>query len=255
MKGGHSNIDLVVGVLGIEFGDAVRWIAERFPVPNVKVGRPAGNTLVSPKPYRVGVHGTELEVIFRSGMWGAMTAAERSILPALDQFKDPDTGLTRLSYRAIMRYSGVRKMGNVSSAIKELCRMHALQVARGPRIGITGECSSYRVTLPKFLELCNAVFADARQEIAQEREYRASQKRERERVARKPHAASLQVVPQNTTTAGEHRPPDSPHIPFSDSDQRGKEAPTCKGLNLSSPGEVHANNTLPRGKREIDALA
>jgi hypothetical protein len=259
MKGGHSNIDLVMGVLGIEFGDAVRWIAERFPVPNVKVGRPAGNGSASPMPYRVGVHGSEWEVIVRSGMWGAMTPAERSILVVLDYFKDPDSGLTRLSYRAIMRYSGVKKMANVSAALKSLCRMGALHVSRGQRIGITRECSAYRVTLdnPKFLELCNAVFAEARQEIAQEREYRASQKRERERVARKPNARPLRIVAQHTNTAGGLCPAGPPVECVSNSksnllDQR-QETPTCEGLNLSSPGEVHANKALPNGKREISS--
>src|SRR5438132_4239161 len=116
-KRGHSNIDLVMGVLGCEFGAAVQWIAERFPVPNVKVGRPAGSALVAPMPYRVGVHGSEWEVIVRSGMWGAMTAAESRILLLLDCCKDSESGLTRMSYRAIMRYSGVKKMANVSSAI------------------------------------------------------------------------------------------------------------------------------------------
>ncbi len=264
MRGGHSLIDLVMGTLGVEFAVAVRWIAERFTVPSVKVGRPVGNTPAAPVPYRVGVHGSEWEVIVRSGMWAAMSAAERSILVTLDHFKDSESDLTRLSYRAIMRYSGVKKMANVSSAIKELSRMYALQVSRGQRIGVTRECSAYRVTLdnPKFLELCNAVFTDARQEIAQEREYRASQKRERQKAARKVSvksssspAASLQIVAQNTNAGGGLRPPAPPaHIPFSDSNQRGKEAPTCEGLNLSSPGEVHVNKALAAGKREIGVL-
>jgi hypothetical protein len=257
MKGGHSNVDLVMGVLDYDLGSAVLWIAERFPVPNVKVGRPAGNTLPSAMPYRVGVHGSEWEVIVRSGMWAAMSAAERSILVVLDYFKDSESGLTRLSYRAIMRYSGVKKMANVSNAIKELSRMHALQVSRGQRIGITRECSTYRPTLdnPKFLEICNAVFTDARQEIEQEREYRASQKRDRERVARKPNGPSLQVVTQNTNTGGGLRPPVPSASCVSNSNSKThnqrQETPTCEGLNLSSPGEVHANKSLPNGKREI----
>ena len=260
MRGGHSNVDLVMHVLGFDLGSAVQWIAEHFSVPNVKVGRPAGKALASPAPYRVGVHGSEWEVIVRSGIWGAMTAAERSILVVLDYFKDPETALTRLSYRAIMRYSGVAKTGNVSEAIKELARMHALHILPGSRIGVTRECSTYRVTLtdPEFLEICNEIYTSARNEIAQEREYRASQKRERQRAARKlpgkssnSPAASLQIVAQNTNTAGGLRPPDPPHISFSDSNQRGKEKPTCEGLNLSSPGEVHADLSLPPGKREI----
>lgn len=235
MRGGHSPIDLVMGTLGIDFAQAVRWIAERFTVPSVKVGRPVGNTCAAPLPYRVGVRGSEWEVIVRSGMWGVMTAAERSILVVLDSFKDSETGVTRMSYRAIMRYSGVKKMANVSTAIKSLCRMGALQVSRGQRIGITRECSTYRATLnnPKFLEVCKTVFADARQEVEQEREYRASQKRERERDARKPSRPSLQIITQ--------------------AQNQERESPTCEGLNLSSPGEVHANKPLPAGKREISA--
>jgi len=183
-----------------------------------------------------------------------MTAAERSILVTLDNFKDSESDITRMSYRAIMRYAGVGKMANISAAIKSLCRMGALQVHRGQRTGITRECSAYRVTLdnPKFLELCNAVFAEARQEIAQEREYRASQKRNRERAARKPNGPSLQVITQNTNIAGGLRPPDPPYISLTDSNSREqKEAPTCEGLILSSPEEVHVNLALPNGQREI----
>ncbi len=254
MKGGHSNVDLVMSVLDCDLGSAVQWIAERFAVPNIKVGRPSRTALASPTPYRVGVHGSEWEVIVRSGMWGAMTGAERSILVTLDYCKDADSGLTRMSYRAIQRYSGVAKPGNVASAIKELCRMGALQVHRGQRIGITRECSAYRVTLdnPKFLELCNGVFSAARQDVAQEREYRASQKRERERDARKPNGPSLKVVTQNTNTDGGLRPPYPPYVSLPDSNSREqKETPTCEGLNLSSPREVHVNLSLPPGQREI----
>ena len=255
MKGGHSNLDLVMGVLDCDFGAAVLWIAERFPVPNVRAGRPAGSTLPSAMPYRVGVHGSEWEIIVRSGMWGMLSAAERSILLTLDEWRDVDTGLTRLSYRAIMRYSGVAKPGNVSSAIKELKRIHALQSVPGLRCGLVRECSTYRVTLtdPKFLEICNEIYTSARREIAQEREYRACQKAKRQRDAHKSSGPSLQVVTQNTNTAGGLRPPDHSDICVSNSkpEMQSQEAPTCEGLNLSSPGEVHANKALPSGKREI----
>jgi len=255
MKGGHSNIDLVMGVLDCDFGSAVVWIAERFPVPNVKIGRPAGNTLSSPLPYRVGVRGSEWEVIVRSGMWGVLSAAERSILLALEEWRDVETGLTRLSYRAIMRYSGVAKLENVSRAIKELQKIHALQSVPGLRGGLVRECSSYRVTLtdPKFLEICNEIYTSARKEIAQEREYRASQKAKRQRDTRKPNGPSLHVITQNTNTAGGLRPPDHPDICVSNSkpEMQRQEAPTCEGLNLSSPGAARADLSLPPGQREI----
>ena len=253
MRGGHSNVDLVMGVLDCDLGSAVRWIAEHFTVPNIKVGRPSGSALASPAPYRVGVNDSEWEVIVRSGMWGALTAAERSILLTLDQWQDVETGLTRMSYRAIMRYSGVAKTGNVSSAIKKLKKIHALQSVPGLRVGLVRECSAYRVTLedPKFLELCNFICTSARQEIAQERQYRASQKAKRQSVARKPNGRSLQVVAQNTKTEGGLRPPAPPAVYVSDSNSKAKETPTCEGLNLSSPGAAHADLSLPAGQREI----
>jgi hypothetical protein len=188
-------------------------------------------------------------------MWGMLSAAERSILLTLEHFKDSETGLTRLSYRAIMRYSGVAKLGNVSSAIKELRRIHALQSVPGLRCGLVRECSTYRVTLTdaKFLEICNEIYASARQEVAQERDYRASQKAKRQRDARKPSGPSLQVITQNTNTAGGLRPPDHPDICVSNSKPaiQRQEAPTCEGLNLSSPGAARADLLLPPGQREI----
>jgi hypothetical protein len=201
--------------------------------------------------------GSEWESIVKSGMWGVLTAAERSILLTLYAFQDVDTGLTRLSYRAIMRYSGVAKSGNVSSAIKELKKIHALQSATGMRRGLVRECSTYRVTLtdPKFLEICNEIFTSARKEVAQEREYRASLKAKRQRDTRKPSGPLLPVVSQNTNEEGGFHPPIPPVLCVSNSDSKAQthnqEAPTCEGLNLSSPREVHANKSLPNGQREI----
>lgn len=45
-----SNIDLVIGVQGIAFGEAVRWVAEGFTVPNVKAGRPVGQRAREQQP-------------------------------------------------------------------------------------------------------------------------------------------------------------------------------------------------------------
>jgi hypothetical protein len=179
-------------------------------------------------------------------MWGMLSAAERSILLALNEWRDVETDLTHLSYRAIMRYSGVSKMANISSAIKKLSRIHALQVSRGQRIGITRQCSAYRVTLddPKFLEHCNGVFADARQEIAQEREYHASQKRERQRTSSRKVTGGLNT----RTLRGTYGAP-APHP--SSQNQVLETPPTYEGLNLSSSREVHANKALSSGKREI----
>jgi hypothetical protein len=243
MRGGHSCIDLVMGVLAIDMGSAVRWIADRFTVPNVKPGAPIGGRHREPKPYRVDL-GSELQVLVRSGLFGQLSAAESRILVALQVFKDPDTELSPLSYQAIMRYSGVTSRRDVSRALAQLQRFHALQINRGLRVGITRQASTYRVTLddPKFLDLCNSVAAVAREEIA------------RERAFRKGLRQSRQDLTQNTTKAGGLRPPDppsvSPLIPMQDNPREG--TPTCKGLNLSTATVPMCNKTVPLGNRLID---
>ena len=228
-RGGHSNVDLVMGVLRVNFGDAVRWIAERFAVPNVKPGRPVGQSTMEPAPYRVGVNGSEFEILVRSGMFGQLSPAERSILVVLEHWRDPDSGLTRLSYRALMRYGGIGSSASVSKAIKRLARLHAIQIHTGLRTaGVTRDCSAYSITLddPRFYALCNQTLQAARAEIAQERAYRKSLRARRALLPR----------PVPTSTIPGHRKPQNN---------------TCEGLNLSSLSEVMSNKQLHAVKRAI----
>ena len=229
MRGGHYNIDLVMKVLDISFADAVNWIAQRFAVPEAKRGRPIGSH-PQPNPYRVGVSGSDFEVLVRSGTFGQFSPAERSILSTLLGIKDAETGITRLSYRAIMRYAGVGSRANVSNALKFLQKVHAVQISRGSRIGVIRECNTYRVTLedPKFLEHCNAVYRATREEIDRERNYR------RELRAARAKAAS-RSNPKNRKEAEESKD-------------------TCEGLNLSSISELNSNKAVPIQNREIGVL-
>jgi len=256
-RGGHSCIDLVMGVLGVDFTAAVLWIAERFTIPTGKPGRPIGKRPVQAIPYRVGVNGSDVEFLVRSGMFGQLSAAESRILIALQAFQDSESGLTKLSYRAIMRYAGVGSRANVAAALAHLQRLHAIQIIRGMRAGLVRECSVYHVTLddPKFLAACGEVFRASGEEIAAERVCR-----ERIRSARKDSA----LVPRSKS-----------HSPVTDvgsqgplrldasSSQRGRpvygnpnptaqtEEPSCEGLNLSSQTELMPNFPVPIGNREI----
>lgn len=246
MRGGHSNVDLVMGVLGVNVGDAVRWIAERFAVPNVKPGRPVGQRELQSAPYRVGVHGSEFEVLVRSGMFGKLPAPERSVLIALAHLRDPDSGLTQLSYAGIMRYAGVSSTATVAKALKQLARLRAIEIHRGLRVGVTRTCSAYRVTVddPKFLGLCNEVYRISREQIAQERSYRRNLRSKRQEQSRPLFAL-------NTTEKGGSAPLHPPCSLSLQQQDKSKEDPsTCKGLNLSSVSEVLSSKALQSVKRE-----
>lgn len=231
MNGGHSCIDLVMGVRGLDFAAAVEWIAKCFPVQNVKPGHPVGCRTAETPPYRVGVQGSDLEVLVRSGMFGQLSAAARSILVVLSNLRDPDSGLSCLSYAALMRYAGIGSNASVAQALKRLARVHAIEIHRGFWVGGIRKCSSYRVTLddPKFLEACNRLYTATRDQISAERAYRKSlrRKRERERAGRVPLPVLTSLYQPKTNTS------------------------TCEGLNLSSPSEVMSNKPLHAVKRVI----
>jgi hypothetical protein len=236
--------------MGVGIGEAVRWIAERFKVPDIKRGRPLGHHAKPPSPYRIGVRGSELEVLVRSGMFGELTAPARTVLVVLHEFRDPDSGITRMSYRAIMRYAGVAGRTSVSRALKELARFHAIEVHQGARLGITRECSAYRVTLdaPKFLEVCNQTYRIARAEIAEEREYRTQLRTAREQRSRR---VTSRPVAQDTNTGGGLRPPD-PLGSFLSSEEQDPEAnPTCTSQHLSPLVGLNTNKAVHAEDREI----
>jgi hypothetical protein len=250
MRGGHSCIDLVMGVLGIDTGSAVRWIADRFAVPNIKAGRPLGTGTKEIAPYRIGIHASPFEVLVRSGMFGELPAAERSILVTLETLKDPESGATCLSYQAIQRYAGVSSRTTVSKALKRLHQIHAIQISRGARIGITRACNTYRVTLEdeKFLSRCQEAFSSVREQIAKEREYRKTLRAAREKQAR--HNRTL-----NTNAAGGLRVPRTPAFivsqPPETNQENKREEPNLKVQNLSTPSGQHVNKPVHANYRLI----
>jgi hypothetical protein len=165
-------------------------------------------------------------------MFGCLSAAERSALVTLWEFRDPETDVTTLSYSGIMRYAGVGSRANVSSALKHLKKLHAIQMSRGSRIiGITRECNTYRVTLedPKFLELCNAVYRSTREEIDRERSYRRELRAERAKATSHSNPKSRKETEESKDT--------------------------CEGLNLSSISELNSNKAVPIQNREIGVFA
>lgn len=225
-----SNIDLVMGILECDLDAAVVWICKHFPVPERRLGpgRPKGSKASWQPSCRVGVSGSEFEALARSGMWGEMSPTEKAVLPVLHAFRDPDTGLTTISYRALMRYAGVGSRKSIARAVWHLQRLHALQVSRSPRVGIVRRCSAYRLTLDdsQFIERCNQVCRRVRQQANEERDLQAQRRDEREKVACERVFSSFHSLSESGTRS-------------------------CKGLNLSSLREPMSNFAAHLVNREI----
>ena len=178
-----SNLDLVMMFLGCDFRSAVAWVCEHFPVPPAEPGKHLVHRNGWHPRYRVGTNGSVFEWLVRAGLWGWLSPAQRSVLVALQAFTDAETGLAKVSYRGLMRYSGVGSATSVAVAIKRFRRIHLLQVE--PRIGGDGfrACNCYRLTFddPKFLSLLNEIHRRNFEEVELERAFRAEERKRRRR--------------------------------------------------------------------------
>ena len=121
-------IDFVMDVLDMAAADAALWIAERFDVPVI----PAGKRLTDVDRWR-GQVGYEcgLELLIRSGLFGTLSEAARSIAPILLAMseKATDQALSiRMSYAGISRYSGIRSPNAIRRALTELSEIGFLRL-------------------------------------------------------------------------------------------------------------------------------
>jgi hypothetical protein len=172
-------VDLMMTVLQLKSpGEAARWIAGHFEVPDL----PPGRHVVQPRRhiFRVGFE-DEVGLLVRSGIWARLSTPARSLVPVLLELADRDSETrslsARLSYRALSRYSGVASPNAIKKAIRELQEIGWLSVMAGPRTPCSGpvrEISIYVLTprSDELLELANANFAQQRDEIEIERKLR-----------------------------------------------------------------------------------
>jgi len=228
--GGFSNIDLVMGVLNCDFSSAVSWICERFLVPSARRGRPIGQRSSWSQYYRVGVSGSELELLVRSGLWGQLSPSQRAILPVLLAFRNPDTAVTTISYRGLMRFAGIGSPKSIAGAVWRLQALHVLKIERSSGAGVVRDCSSYRLTLddPELIRLLNATYHRQRHEIECERAFRSEARNSREKAIR-------EAVELDLRTNTKNNPEEQPQ--------------SCTGELLCSLSEVRANKSLHLVKR------
>jgi hypothetical protein len=173
-----SNIDLVMLYLDCDLRSAISWITQRFTAPAIATGAHIKKREAWYPHFHSGVIEDVLTTLVRCGIWSELTHAERSILPLFVTFVDRDSGLTEISYRGMMRYSGVGSQATVAKAIRRFEQMRILQVARKPGELLFRSINQYRLTLddPAFEELVRRVFKTQREEIEIEKQNRAEEK-------------------------------------------------------------------------------
>jgi len=131
--------------------------------------------------FRAGVDENVVTTLVRSGLWGELTHAERSILPVLATFADRNTGFAEISYRGLMRYSGVGSQATIARAIRHFEQMRLLEVARKPGELVFRGVNQYHLTLedPEFQGLVATIYQKQRAEIELEKQLRAEERRAR----------------------------------------------------------------------------
>lgn len=195
----YSVIDLVMKVNQCDTGTAIRWIAARFPVPS----RPKGWHLPSADPFRqmsrVGLGGTALEPIVRSGLWAELTPSERAVLPVFCTFSDGSAGGLSMSYAAIRRYSGIRSDSTVAAVIGHFIQLHMLDVYPSRNSDGLRNCNRYELTLddPDLHAIMAEISASERREIEAEKELRLKARRARAAALRRKKPKS--VIPEPTS--------------------------------------------------------
>lgn len=176
-----SNIDLVMFVRSCELHEAISWITEKFSVPSLPKGSHVTKREAWSPRFRASNTDTVVEMLVRSGLWSDLTHAERSILPTLATFADRDTGLVEISYRGLMRYSGVGSSATIADALRHFQQMRFLQVITAKGTGPLRRVSQYRFTFddPDFQAIVAQVFQRHRDEIALEKQLRAEERKVR----------------------------------------------------------------------------
>ena len=182
--------DVVKAVLNLSsIGDAARWIAGRFDVPSLARGKHID------RPERLtwtfGFE-SELGLLIRSGLWAQLEPGTQRVVPVLLDFvshNPEECGALRISFRTLMRYTGIGSPNTISGALRELGRIGWLK--KVPRKSIIGggpvrETATYsiRAKSDEIYELAHATYVQFAKECEAQRNIRSEARAVRQRQLR-----------------------------------------------------------------------
>lgn len=128
-----STIDLVMFVRRCDLREAITWITARYSVPSLPKGSHIEQREEWSPRFRASDTDSVLETLVLSGLWSELANAQRSILGALMTFCKLSRGTARISYRGLMRYSGVKSQATIASALRLFRQMGFLHIEGGSR--------------------------------------------------------------------------------------------------------------------------
>jgi hypothetical protein len=130
-----SNLDLAMKVLGVDLAAALEWMRRHFTIPDHVRLRQRHD----PAEWNRVTYATILD----SGVWArSFTDAERNIFSVLWHRRNSQTGVCSLSYRGVLKISGLGSQNTVAAAIQKFEQLHLLEVVR----------ESHRTSSYRFLE-------------------------------------------------------------------------------------------------------
>jgi hypothetical protein len=192
-----SVLDFVMDVHGFAIPEAIRWLDEQFDIPHIPK-RKHLREAECPR-FEVGRE-TPMELLVRSGVWARLSPPAQRIFPVLLSWSEPDEKRryqVKMSYRAIMRHSGVRSYNAVRAALTEFREWRLVESlpVLGQSVPIR-PASEYLITpySNEFQELATAVAGEHRAAIQAERECRKQARAERLKLIR------MQRTPQRDGT-------------------------------------------------------
>lgn len=184
-------IDLVVDVRECTPKEAIRWIAQRFPVPLI----PKGKHLAK-KTDQVARYGFErpTELLVRSGLWAKMSPPARALVVVFVELvvesHRAENWEFSISYQGLGRYSGLKSSASIAKGLQELEVIGWLRRSRVPPTragqGPLRETNKYFITpfSDAVRELANSTVSEFRDAIDEERQMRADRRARRTRAWR-----------------------------------------------------------------------
>jgi hypothetical protein len=229
---------------------AVLWLARNFDVP-VLPKRAHLETAERWQPcYRAGTRDDGLNFLIKSGVYATLSPSEQAILPVLLAYKD-ENNESVISYRGIMRFSGVGSMSSVYKALKHFQDLHILErigPARDKHLPVLRSVGHYRMTMDDAdLEtFAKETYENTQKEIAVERELRREYRRKLRQDARDKNHATTSV---EITSAPEGRKVDILPVSLSTTTVAVSKMPLRSEereiVQQDSGKSAHTNSTIP----------